>query len=144
MSPCRIISGSATPIESTRARIISTATSNPVASYLPSGCKVTDAPPCRSRPRAGLLPAIKLAVNALATITINKTKEMMWRRLFIVGLHFDYSSFGFIKQLKSYSTGLSGVEVETLRAIEPFVTRTSTFSAISIHKKSSSVAETKP
>ena len=45
VSPCRIISGSATPIESTRLRIMSTATSSAAGSKVPNGSSVTDAPP---------------------------------------------------------------------------------------------------
>ncbi|CAB4576388.1 unannotated protein [freshwater metagenome] len=43
--PCRMISGSATPMESTRRRITSTAASSAPSSNSPIGVKVTDAPP---------------------------------------------------------------------------------------------------
>ena len=56
VSPWRMISGSATPIASTRERMISTATSSATASYSPSGCNVIDAPPCKSRPSDGASP----------------------------------------------------------------------------------------
>ena len=43
--PCRMISGSATPMESTRRRITSTAASSAPSSNSPMGVNVTDAPP---------------------------------------------------------------------------------------------------
>ena len=62
-SPCRRISGSATPRLSTRARMRSTARSRLDELKAPTGCWVMEMPPCRSRPNAGLLPAATVAIK---------------------------------------------------------------------------------
>ena len=79
VSPWRRISGSATPRLSTRSRIFSTARSRLSSLYsVPGlGCWVTEMPPCRSRPSAGLLSVMMVSSNAPYATTMMLTSEMM-------------------------------------------------------------------
>ena len=71
LSPWRLMSGSATPSESTRLRMMSTAWSiDALLTFFPTGWSTTETPPCRSRPSTGSLPEISVAPRARTTTTI--------------------------------------------------------------------------
>ena len=76
--PCRLISGSATPSESTRFRMMLTAWPNVPGSTLTPclGASTTEMPPWRSRPSWGVVPVAKTAITGTATSAIDRISLM--------------------------------------------------------------------
>ncbi len=71
--PCRLISGSATPSESTRFRMMFTAwPSVPDSTLAPFlGASTTEIPPWRSRPSWGVVSVANTAIRGMATMAID-------------------------------------------------------------------------
>src|SRR5438874_923507 len=78
--PCRLMSGSATPMASTRLRMISIDWSSTPESTLFFGASTTDAPPCRSSPSWGELPATRVASSAPTATARTTTSDTSWER----------------------------------------------------------------
>src|SRR5579884_2423158 len=79
--PVRVICGSATPSESTRLRMMFTAVLSVSFVVLPTGASTTEIPPCRSRPRTGVLPLSNVARNVPMTTTRVPTRNQTDRRM---------------------------------------------------------------
>src|SRR5918996_582408 len=76
VSPCRAMSGSATPRASTRSRITSTVWSSFASSTSPwpgAGMRMVLTPPCRSRPSWGCQPSTRMVPHMAPTTTKNAT-----------------------------------------------------------------------
>ena len=82
-SPSTRTSGSAMPRFSSSSRIRSRITSRSSRDAPPSGARITEMPPCRSRPSTGLFRASRLAANSTTAMVTIPTSEISSRRRFI-------------------------------------------------------------